>query len=273
MALRYRSLSPFGAEVDVDLSQPLDEAGQEELLALFRREKLLVFRDQHLSQVDQMRAVGYVGPVLSPEKEHLEMSLDDESGRSRFGYHADIWFTPEPYRHLSLYAIDIDGETTTHFINGVHAAADLPAPLRQRLAAMTATFISPNYLDRRAVDYDVPSERPQQRWPVVRAHPQTGEELLCVSELCTARLDDLPPAESEAMLGELFARLYAEPGIHRHRWRTGDLLLWDNIALQHGRDDQAEVRSRRLRRIVGAEKSVYDQARPGVVRPAGMANG
>jgi taurine dioxygenase len=135
---------------------------------------------------------------------------------------------------------------------------------------MTATFISPNYLDRRAVDYDVPPERPQHRWPAVRAHPETGEPLLCVSELCTARLDDLPPAESEALLTELFGRLYAEPGVYRHHWRSGDLLLWDNIALQHGRDDQAGVRTRRLRRIVGAEKSVYDQANPGVVRPTGM---
>ena len=33
MELRYRSLSPFGAEVDTDLSQPLDEAGQQALHA------------------------------------------------------------------------------------------------------------------------------------------------------------------------------------------------------------------------------------------------
>lgn len=269
-ALRHRLLSPFGAEVDLDLARPLDEAGQQALLALFRREKLLVFRDQHLSQADQERAVGYVGPVLPPDREHIELSLDDVSGRVKFAYHSDIWFTPEPYRHLSLYAIDIDGETTTHFVSGIRAAATLPPALRERVEGMTATFISPHCLDRRDVAYHVQPDRPHHSWPALRDHPLTGEALLCVSELCTARLDDLPPDESEAMLVELFAHLYAEAGVYRHRWRTGDLLLWDNIALQHGRDDQAGVRARRLRRIVGAEKSVYDQANPGVVRPTGM---
>jgi len=272
MELRCRSLSPFGAEVDIDLSRPLDESGQGELRALLRRHKLLVFRGQHLSAEDQIRAVGYAGPVLPPEREHLELSLDDESGRDKFAYHSDIWFTPEPYRRLSLYGIDIDGETTTHFVNGVHAAARLPAALRKRLATMTATFVSPTCLDRRDVEYAVALSRPQHRWPVLLDHPDTGEPLLSVSELCTARLDDLPPDESEALLTELFAHHYAEPGVYRHRWRTGDLLLWDNIALQHGRDDQKDVRRRRLRRIVGAEKSVYDQANPGVVRPAGMTS-
>lgn len=271
MALEHRSLSPFGAEVDVDLSQPLDEADQQALIALIRREKLLIFRDQNLSQADQMRVVGYVGPVLPPETEHFDLTLDDVFGRVKFAYHADIWFTPEPYRFLSLYAVDIDGGTSTRFVNGVHAAAALPAPLRGRLAGMQATFVSPFPFDRREVDYDL-SSRPQHRWPAVREHPVTGELLLSVSELCTARIDDLPRAESDALLNELFERLYAEPGVYRHEWRTGDLLLWDNIALQHGRDDQAGVRSRRLRRIVGAEKSVYDQADPAIVRPPGMTN-
>ncbi len=272
MALRHRSLSPFGAEVDIDLSRPLDEADQQALLALIRREKLLIFRDQNLSQADQMRAVGYVGPVLAPETEHLDLSLDDDFGRVKFAYHADIWFTPEPYPFLSLYAIDIDGETSTRFVNGIHAAAALPAPLRERLATMEATFVSPFPYDCRDVDYDIPPSRPQHRWPAVRAHPETGEQLLCVSELCTARLDDLPRAESEAMLTELFEGLYAEPGVYRHKWRTGDFVLWDNIALQHGRDDQADVRSRRLRRIVGAEKSIYEQADPAIVRPPEITN-
>jgi len=272
MEPRHRSLSPFGAEIDLDLARRLDEAGQQALRALLRREKLLVFRGQDLSVDDQIRVVGYVGPVLPPEREHLELSLDDESGRAKFAYHADIWFTPEPYRRLSLYAIDIDGATRTHFVNGVRAAAALPAPLRDRLATMSATFISPRCLDRRDVEYDVAPSRPHHSWPAVLDHPDTGEPLLSVSELCTARLDDLPPAESEALLTELFERYYAEPSVYRHSWRTGDLLLWDNIALQHGRDDQCDVRTRRLRRIVGAEKSVYEQANPGVVRAPGMTN-
>jgi hypothetical protein len=39
---------------------------------------------------------------------------------------------------------------------------------------------------------------------------------------------------------------------------TGDLLLWDNVALQHSRDAQDGVAIRQIRRIVGGERSVYD---------------
>lgn len=272
MEPRHRSLSPFGAEVDIDLSQPLGEAGARALQALLRREKLLIFRDQNLSEADQIRVVGDVGPVLPPEEEHLELSLDDEAGQVKFGYHSDIWFTAETYRQLSLYAIDIDSETATYFVSGVRAAADLPASLCERLRTMEAIFISPNRLDRRDVEYDIPPSRPQHRSPAALDHPNTGELPLCVSELGAARLDDLPPTESEALLTERFERLYAGPDVYRHNWRTGDLLLWDNAALQHGRDDQSDVRARRLRRIVGAEESVYEQANPRVVRAPRMAD-
>ena len=256
--IQFERLSPLGAEVDIDLSQPLDMAAQGELRALFNREKLLVFRDQHLSQADQMRVVGYIGPVVPPETEIGELSLDDDSGRDKFAFHADIWFRPKPYRQLSLYGIEIDGETTTNFVSGVAAAAALPAPLRERLTAMEAVFVDPYPFDRRDIDLDSLRSRPHHRWPAVLDHPETAEPVLMVSEFCTAKIVDLPPDESEALLADLFAALYAEPGILRHQWKTGDLLLWDNVALQHGRDAQDDVASRQIRRIVGGERSVYD---------------
>jgi taurine dioxygenase len=256
--IQFRRLSPFGAEVDLELSQPLDTATRDDLRTLFHREKLLVFRDQNLSQAEQMRTVGYIGPVVAPETEIAEISLDDESGRDKFAFHADIWFRPKPYRQLSLYGIEIDGETTTNFINGVTAAAALPTQLRERLAAMEAIFVDPYPFDRRDIDLDSLGSRPHHRWPAVLDHPETGEPVLMVSELCTAQLADLPPDESEALLTELFVTLYAEPSIFRHQWKTGDLLLWDNVALQHGRGAQDGVARRQIRRVVGGERSVYD---------------
>jgi taurine dioxygenase len=254
----FRRLDPLGAEVDLDLSGQLTEAAQDELRAVFHSEKLLVFRGQHLSQADQMRVVGYLGPVVAPRTEIAELSLDDVSGRDKFAFHADIWFRPKPYRQLSLYGIAIDGETTTNFVSGVAAAEALPAPLRERLRAMDAIFVDPYPFDRRDIDLATLGSRPHHRWPVLLEHPETAEPVLMVSELCTAQIADLPPDESEALLSELFATLYAEPGILRHQWRTGDLLLWDNVAIQHGRDAQDNVASRRIRRVVGGERSVYD---------------
>ena len=54
------------------------------------------------------------------------------------------------------------------------------------------------------------------------------------ANLCVA-VDGLPNAESEALLQEIFAYLYAPHRIHYYHWRAGDLLVFDNVALQHSR--------------------------------------
>jgi taurine dioxygenase len=73
----------------------------------------------------------------------------------------------------------------------------------------------------------------------------------------TDRIAELDPVESEALIEQLFAALYAPDNVYEHRWRPGDLLIWDNLALQHGRD--APERPRTLRRVTLAHKGVPDQ--------------
>jgi alpha-ketoglutarate-dependent taurine dioxygenase len=70
--------------------------------------------------------------------------------------------------------------------------------------------------------------------------------------------DRLRP-DTATLLDRLFAALYDPAEVHDHVWRPGDFLLRDNFALQHGRSDQAATKRRRLRRIVGTEKSFFAQ--------------
>ena len=74
----------------------------------------------------------------------------------------------------------------------------------------------------------------------------------------TARLNGLAPGQSEALLQELFGYLYASDNVHQHEWRNGDLVIWDNIALQHSRPDLTGCTPRRLQRIAVADKSFFD---------------
>ncbi len=254
-------LHPFGVEIDRDLSRPLDAADQVELQALLYREKLLVFRDQALSEDDQLRIVGQFGPVLSPEEDNRVISVDGDLGNGPLAYHSDLMFIEEPYRILSLFALDIDGGsgTATRFANGVRAAARLPAGLRAEIDGLTATSAMPLHQSHRDLPFETPAFLPQKRQPVIIDHPVTGEPVLFVTELQTARVEGLAQAASDALLDRLFAALYDPAEVHEHVWRPGDFLLWDNLALQHGRADQATKRRRRLRRIVGTEKSFFAQ--------------
>jgi taurine dioxygenase len=251
--------APFGVEVEIDLSRPIDADRREALRALLYRKKLLVFRNQSLSETDQIRVLGYFGRVLPPEEEHKELDLDGDFGRSRIGFHADLIFTPEPYKLLSLYALEVDDDgTSTRFVDGGHAARALPPVLRAQVEGLRAMSVTPQVQSHREVDYDPPAYIRRHSQPVIIDHPVTGEPILFVTELQTARIEGLPREESDALLAELFSWLYAEDEVAEHHWRNGDLVIWDNIALQHGRADQSATGVRRLRRVIVADKGFYE---------------
>jgi taurine dioxygenase len=85
--------------------------------------------------------------------------------------------------------------------------------------------------------------------PVVRTHPATGRKCLYVCEGYTHRILDLPEDESRALLDDLFAHIIKPAFVYRHKWRAGDLLMWDNAAVQHKVSfDYAPPLRRRLER-------------------------
>lgn len=53
-----------------------------------------------------------------------------------------------------------------------------------------------------------------------------------------------------ALLEDLFAHLYRPEHVDVHRWAPGDLVVWDNHVLQHGRPDVGTEARRTLRRVV-----------------------
>ena len=85
--------------------------------------------------------------------------------------------------------------------------------------------------------------------------------MLFLSEMHTSHIEGLDSAHSEALVQRLFAHLYDPACLVTHDWAQGDLLIWDNVALQHGRrpvDRSAPVEQRTLRRIVICEKSTKE---------------
>jgi taurine dioxygenase len=253
-----RPLPSFGREVDFDLSQPLDDAQQQALRDLLYGEGLLVFRKQSLSDEAQTRVLGHFGHVLFEEGGHREIAVDGNLGNCRLIFHSDLAFTPEPFKLLSLYGIEVDeGGTSTLFASGTRAMTMLPPALRARVETIqTATVIPPSQTER-AVTYETPAFLPQITGPAVIPHPVTGQPILNVYEMQTSRVEGLAPEQSEALLQELFGYLYAPDNVYEHVWHRGDLVIWDNIALQHGRPDQQATGKRRLRRIAVADKTFF----------------
>ncbi len=253
--------SPFptvGSRVDCDLSRPLDEAQQQALRDLLYEQGLLVFGDQVLSDADQTRVLGYFGNVLVEEGGHREISADGNLGSGRLLFHSDLAFTPEPFSLLSLYGIEIgEGCAATLYASNSKVLDRLPPDLRSRLNGATATNVIPPSQGERLVAFENPDFVPQMNRDAIFAHPVTGRPLLFIFEQQTARFEGMSRNESDVLLETLFERLYAPDNVYRHEWRPGDLVIWDNIAVQHARTEQPHGVSRRLRRVAVADKTFF----------------
>jgi taurine dioxygenase len=265
--MRVRDLAPsFGVAIDCDLRHPLDTADQNQLRQLFIAHHLLYFPNQLVSYEDQVRAVGHLGPVLAGGPEWV--SNVRENGLVPEGallFHSDFIFTAEPSLGLSLYAVEIppDGSPTI-FADTVRAAAQLSPELRRRVQGRQALNIfdlSEQRGDVRLREAALGPETPltpRYAHPVLMPHPSSGQELLSVNEMQTDRIIGMDEAESEDTLAALWSVLYAPDNTYAHRWTVGDLLIWDNIAVQHGRPAPPHGVPRTMRRVTMAEHSVFD---------------
>jgi taurine dioxygenase len=72
--------------------------------------------------------------------------------------------------------------------------------------------------------------------------------VLFVTDLHVERINGLNDSESLELIEAILGHLYDDANVYEHRWRLGDLLVWDNEALQHSRPDVTHVMPRTFRR-------------------------
>ena len=85
------------------------------------------------------------------------------------------------------------------------------------------------------------------RQPLVRTHPQSGRNSLFLSSHA-GRIVGMPVPEAMMLLKELTEHATQRAFVYTHRWRVGDLVMWDNqCTLHRGRpyDDLAHPRDLR----------------------------
>jgi taurine dioxygenase len=260
-AMELTAASPaLGTVVaDVDLRVPLAPSDRTRLRTALERSYLLHFPGQELSDAQHEAVVAQFGAVANESGGAVgfvsNYRPDGSLGSGAATFHIDFGFTDQPYEYLSLYGLEIPaGGTVTCFANAVAAAADLPADLGARVESLSA---------RAAVDVASPVREagvridlgrldesyPHAVRPVLWPHRLTGEPILAVWEQQTDALLPLPPDESAALLRELFTHLYRPDHVLVHHWQPGDLLVWDNHALQHARPDVGVDERRTLRRV------------------------
>ncbi|MET0588464.1 MAG: TauD/TfdA family dioxygenase [Novosphingobium sp.] len=256
--LSWNALDPFGAEVFLDLSATLSAEVEAELVTLLHDRGLILARGQSLSMARQQEICALFGPILLRQGENGYMTNElGGPSASELTFHSDAAYTPHPFDALSLHALDVvDDASSTRFVSAEQALDSLPDGLRQRLAGLEQEMIAPHYTEIAGRACDRSNSQAQKRgtMPAINTNPHNGRNCVWVGEMQTARLLGLDWEESRDLLHEVFDHLYAPQNVLEHRWRNGDIIIWDNIALQHARGNVEGVGKRLLQRvIVGVE--------------------
>lgn len=274
-----RPVSPsLGAEiVGLDLSRPLEPDTVDALASALDEHLVLVFRGQTLSDADLVRYSAAFGRLdKAPITEHGRLhapgfeevyiiSNVTEQGRpigalgaGESAWHADMTYLEQPPFGSCLYALEVPEEGgDTGFIS-MHAAYDaLPEELRRRVDGLTlkhdSTTNSGGYLRQGfAPPVDV-SASPGTIHPLVIENPRNGRRALLLGRRLNAYIPGLPVAESEALLDAIWAEAVRPDLAWHHRWRVGDLVMWDNRWTMHRRDPFPDHQRRRMHRTqIGA---------------------
>lgn len=263
------ALAPFGVEIHADLSGPLTPDQQAELVRLVDRDSIVVARNQRPMSLAEQRALcAPLGRIETYDLEYVALN-DNVLNRDAMLHHSDFAYAHTPYKYLSLLAVDlVEGESTTTFANGALAYERLSPEQRRRLAALTTTTCSAD-ISARNIGYDLLDGVPTAVHPAVKYHHRTARPILYVNEAQTGRFNELGRSESDALLGELFAILYAPDAIFTHHWRPGDLLIFDNWTLQHGRPSLEFATTRHIQRVSVADVGGGDML-PGFLDPDAM---
>jgi len=87
--------------------------------------------------------------------------------------------------------------------------------------------------------------------PLVRRHEESGRKSLYLNPMRNDRIEGLNDADSFAKLDALFAHCDRPQFQYSHKWRTGDMLIWDNRCAMHQATFDFDQRKRRyLHRIM-----------------------
>jgi alpha-ketoglutarate-dependent taurine dioxygenase len=243
--------APFGVEVrGFDPAAPIDDGVATELRRALDERGVLVFRGREIPHAVQVALcemlVGQLereAPVTVPNDDYYVSNVRDD-GATPFGrlpFHSDGMWSVQPNLALSLYATEIEPPAVpTTYASTAVAWSTLPPSLKERvegLHAVHALGVIPRgeHADEVVVaDFGLDVSTIT---PIAHQHPRTGMRLLYVSQQMTREIVELPPVESEALLSELFDHMYDPSKLLAHEWRTHDLVIWDNIAIQHSRPD------------------------------------
>ena len=239
-----------GAEIEgLDLKAPISAELREALNAEFAKYHVLVFRDQKMEPPDFAKAGEIFGELMSHHHKDVRVGhpevyvVKNEKTETGFriqggSFHTDHSNHPVPPKATALHPVSLPtygGDT--QFVNMHNAYDDLPEATKRRIAGLKAVHVfeskfSPRKL--RPLDEKSREELPPPGiHPLVRLHPENGRKALYMNPVRIEAIVGMPEKEALALVAELMAHATQKKYEYRHKWRYGDMVIWDNRSVMH----------------------------------------
>ena len=170
-------------------------------------------------------------------------------------WHVDQIYKQRPNTGTLLYAVEVPPVGGDTLFAGMTAAHDaLDDATKARIAPLEAVYTF-EQLDatlraqdptRAPLTPESLAENPPATHPLVRVHPESGRKSLCISPEVMSRIVGMDREASLALARSLARHALADRFVYRHRWRAGDLVMWDNRCTMHTATVFDATRYRRL---------------------------
>jgi taurine dioxygenase len=279
--LAITPLSPtLGARVEgIDLSQPLSGDAIIEIRQALLKHEVLFFEDQDLTPLQQRDFAARFGPLhLHPIRPSVQgapevLVLDNQpaSDTDVGAWRADVTFIDTPPMGSILYAREVPPEGGDTLWSSMRAAyAALSPSLRAFLVPLDAEHdftrsFPPDHLTSLNVGIEryawARREYPPVAHPLVRTHPETGQDGLFVNSGFTTRILGLSKAESAKILELLAEHIQRPEFVVRWRWKKHTLAFWDNRVTQHYTVDDYQPHRRVMHRVTILGDKPFNQSR------------
>lgn len=234
----------IASELKVDKDVLLRGAVSAEICALLEQRGVVVVREINLSDAEQIAFTRTLGPTVDINKSGIsKISIDPTESpradyiRGAFFWHIDGTMLPEPIgaavltgRRLSPTGGD------TEFCNTYAAYDDLSDA--DKTALETIKVVHTLEASQRYITPE-PTFAELQEWqafpdrvlPLVWKH-RSGRKSLVLG--CTASyVVGMNPRESTALLTRLRDWATQPQFVYQHKWKVGDMVIWDNSGTMH----------------------------------------
>jgi taurine dioxygenase len=242
-----------GAEViGVDLSRPVDDEIRSRLNQAFLDHSVVAMRNQTLSATQFLEAIKLFGDIFlqhnprfavpeCPQIHYISNQDRLEDGRVYIpgeGYHTDHSNAAKPPKATALCAVKLPRRGgDTQFVNMYESYDALPEEMKRRIERLRARHVyQSKYCDRK-----LPRLAGEGReiasvsviHPIVRTHPETGRKAIYINPIRIEGIIGMPEREALPLLDGLLEHATQEKFQYRHKWRVGDVVIWDNRCLMH----------------------------------------